>query len=421
MMRRAMLAAGLFSFMATSPGTATAANLPLAGDVLFALPPDAVARRVLGELPQLQIGALNQDLAGAERARLAAGSHEWVVRAGVAQRRAVLEQQRFREQELGAERAIRWFGKAAQDRALGEQGVALAAAQRADAWHEAGRALMDDWYAALQAQASVQRLAEQHALVAQLQGVAARRVKAGDGRALEELQAGTELRRFEALLEQARQDAALAQAQLAATYPHLPPPQLDTLPEPRAVQDAEPAQVDAILVDNHELELAQVEAAWHGMKAQRARSERMPDPVLGVRAGRERGGQERTVGITLSMALPGAARSAESDAAALRARMAAERVAQTTARVQLAARKAVSEQRHSYMIWDSLRAVAQQSARAAALMEKAYQAGESSLSDALLSRRQALDAALAAQSAQIVALAAGARVGLDAHALWALD
>ncbi len=411
----------LVLLLAAASVQAAAATLPVAGDVLFALPPEAVARRVLAGLPQLRIGALHNELASAERAKLNAGPGEWVVRGTLAQRRAVAEQQRFREQELAVERSVRWFGKAAQDRALGEQGVTVAEAQRADAWHEAGRTLMDDWYAALQAQASVAQLAEQQALVERLHAVAARRVKAGDGRALEESQAGTEVRRSEALLVQARQDAALALAQLAATYPQLPPPQLDTLPEPRPVIDADAVQLAAIMDDNHELELAQAEAQLHSMKARRAASDRMPDPTIGVTAGRERDGAERIIGITLSMPLPGAARSAESGAAAVRARMAAERVDQVKVRIQVAARKAVSEQRHSHQIWASLRDVALQSAREAALMEKAYQAGESTLSEALLSRRQAQGAALAAQSAQITALAAGARVSLDAHALWALD
>jgi hypothetical protein len=54
-------------------------------------------------------------------------------------------------------------------------------------------------------------------------------------------------------------------------------------------------------------------------------------------------------------------------------------------------------------------------------MERAYQAGECTLSEALLSRRQAHDATLAAQTAQIGALAAAARTELDAHTLWVAD
>lgn len=405
---------------AASAGHAQAARLALAGDLLYALPPEPVVRRTLDALPQLRLGALGNELAAAEQSRLNAGPHEWTVGAGASQRR-VEGEGRYREQELSAQRAIRWFGKAEQDRKIGEQGVSLAEAQRADAWHEACRVLMQDWYAALRTQATLQRLSEQHALVLQLKSAAERRVKAGDSPALEVMQADTELRRSEALLEQARQDVALASTLLATTYGHLPEPQLASLPEPQREADDMPAQVARITEDNHELALAQVEAQLYGLKARRAASERMPDPTLGIRTTRERDGQERTLGLTLSIPLGGAARSAETSAATVRARMADERVTQVKTKVQLDARRAVSEQRHSYQIWTSLRQVAEQSTRQAHLTERAYQSGESTLSDALLSRRQALDAALAAQTAQINALAAAARVQLDAHALWSID
>lgn len=399
---------------------ATGASLPLAGDLLYALPPEQAVRRTLESLPPLRLGTMEQELATAEQARLNAGTHEWTVRAGASQRR-VEGERRYREQELGLERGIRWFGKADQDRKIGEKGVTLAQAQRADAWHEACRTLMQDWYDALRALATVQRLAEQHALVQQLQAAAELRVKSGDSPALEVMQTGTELARSEVLLAQARHDATQALALLSTTYRQLPQPQLDRLPEPQGDQDDTPTRIARITDDNHELELAEVEAQFHALKARRAASERMPDPVLGIRSTRERDGQERTLGVSLSIPLGGAARTAEGDAVAVRARMAEERVSQVKTRVQLDAQRAVAAQRHTYQAWTSLRQVAQQSARQAQLMERAWQAGEASLSDALLSRRQALDTTLAAQTAQIAALAAAARVQLDAHALWTID
>jgi cobalt-zinc-cadmium efflux system outer membrane protein len=54
-------------------------------------------------------------------------------------------------------------------------------------------------------------------------------------------------------------------------------------------------------------------------------------------------------------------------------------------------------------------------------MMKAYQLGEATLPEALLTRRQAQDAALLAESAQVDALAAHARLLLDAHLLWSVD
>jgi cobalt-zinc-cadmium efflux system outer membrane protein len=415
---RAALAAALmapFAQVGAAPST-----LPLAGDVLYALPPEPVVRRVLETLPQLRLGSMNHQLAVAERDRLVAGPNEWVLRGGVA-RRSVVAGERYREEELGLERSVRWFGKATQDRAIGDKGMALAESQRTDAWHEAGRVLMQDWYAALSGQAAVQRLTEQHELVQRLKEVAERRVKAGDGAALDVMQADTELRRSAALLEQARLAAVQANTVLSTTYAGLPRPDVRALPEPRPVADASPDDLARLMDDNHELELAEVESEWEALRARRVASERMPDPTVGIRVARERAGEERTVGLSLSVPLPGALRSAEARAASLRAGMARERVQQTRLRVRLDAQRVLADQAHRYRLWIDLRDVAAQSARQAELMERAYQAGETTLAEALLSRRQALDAALSAQTAQIAALAAAARVQLDAHALWKID
>ena len=169
------------------------------------------------------------------------------------------------------------------------------------------------------------------------------------------------------------------------------------------------------------LELARTEADWLSLKASRAARERMPDPTIALRSTRERGGQERTYGVMLSIPLPGGARGAEHTAATLRAEMARERTEQVKAKVALAAEQAVNAQEASYRIWQGLAMAADRSRQQADLMEKAYQANECTIGEALLSRRLALDAALAALAGRIDALAAQARVQLDAHALWAFD
>jgi outer membrane protein TolC len=283
---------------------------------------------------------------------------------------------------------------------------------------------MQDWYEALRAQAALQLWQQQHALLTQLQSVAARRVRAGDAAALERMQADTELGRAAVQLEQARLLLRQALAQLTANYPALPLPtlpELAQLPEPPALPAGHLAQRAAITQDNHELELAEEESTWFRLKAERAASERMPDPTLTLRSTRERGGQERTLGLMLSIALPGGARTAEQGAAVVRAEMARERVSQVRTKVALAAEKVVSEQEAAFTMWAQLRELAAQQARQAELMDKAYQAGEGSISDVLQSRRLAQDAALAALAGRIQALAAQARVQLDAHALWSID
>ena len=385
-----------------------------------ALPPEAEVRRVLASLPALRQGVLNTQLAGAERDKLAAGPYEWTVRAG-ASRRTAPGAQRYLEQEVALERPLRWFGKASLDQALGEQGLAVARALHGDAWHEAGRALLRDWFDALRELAGVARLEEQLAVTQRLQSIAARRVQAGDGAALDLLQAETEQRRVLALLQQARQRSEQSLTLLAISYPGLPRPQADSLPLPQAGSEDASSWAERIVHDNHELQLAQAEADLYAMRASRLASDAMPDPTLALRAARERDGQERVFGVSLSFPLPGAGRAADRSAAAIKASMARERVAQTQLRVALAARRAASDSVHSHAIWTTLQEVQQQTIHQAELMQRAYQAGECTLAVALAGRRQALDAALTAQTAQIEALAAQARLQLDAHAIWSID
>jgi len=385
-----------------------------------ALPPEAEVRRVLASLPALRQGVLNTQLAGAERDKLAAGPYEWTVRAG-ASRRTAPGAERYLEQEVALERPLRWFGKASLDQALGEQGLAVARALHGDAWHEAGRALLRDWFDALRDLAGVARLEEQLAVTQRLQSIAARRVQAGDGAALDLLQAETEQRRVLALLQQARQRSEQTLTLLAISYPGLPRPQADSLPLPQAGSESAASWAERIVHDNHELQLAQAEADLYAMRASRLASDAMPDPTLALRAARERDGQERVFGVSLSFPLPGAGRTADRSAAAIKASMARERVAQTQLRVALAARRAASDSVHSHALWMTLQEVQQQTIRQAELMQRAYQAGECTLAVALAGRRQALDAALTAQTAQIEALAAQARLQLDAHAIWSID
>ena len=396
------------------------AGAQAAPGVLSALPPEAEVRRVLASLPALRQGGLNTQLAGAERDKLAAGPYEWTVRAG-ASRRTAPGAQRYLEQEVALERPLRWFGKASLDQALGEQGLAVARALHGDAWHEAGRALLRDWFDALRDLAGVARLEEQLAVTQRLQSIAARRVQAGDGAALDLLQADTEQRRVLALLQQARQRSEQSLTLLAISYPGLPRPQADSLPLPQADSESAASWTERIVHDNHELQLAQAEADLYAMRASRLASDAMPDPTLALRAARERDGQERVFGVSLSFPLPGAGRTADRSAAAIKASMARERVAQTQLRVALAARRAASDSVHSHAIWETLQEIQQQTMRQAELMQRAYQAGECTLAVALAGRRQALDAALTAQTAQIEALAAQARLQLDAHAIWSID
>lgn len=410
--------------LGTLPGLASAAVLASeiapADEALSVLPPDTAVRQTLARLPQLRASTLNMDLAASGRARLRAGPHEWAVRTGL-YRRTDEAGGRFNEQEVIVERPVRWFGKADKDAAIGDKGTVMAQAAYEDAWHEAGRALMKDWFDAVRELAATARLAEQQALTARLKNVAEKRFAAGDAAQIDALQADTENRRVAALAQQAQLRTDQALQLLSSTYPGLPQPRPGDLPTPPALQDSPTVWFDRITGDNHELTLARTEADLALLQAGRAASERMPDPTVGVRVARERSGRENIYGVVIAFPLPGAARSAEASSAALKAGMASERLAQTQVRVELAARRLIMEAGRSHEIWQTMERIGQQSQRQATTMMLAYELGEVTLAEALTTRRQAHDAALLAESAKIDALAAHARLLLDAHVLWSVD
>lgn len=391
-----------------------------AGDALSVLPPDAVVRQTLASLPQLRASTLNIDLAAASRAKLQAGPHEWSARAGL-YRRTDEAGDSYKEQEVVIERPLRWFGKAEKDAAIGDKGTLMARAAYEDAWHEAGRALMKDWFDALRELAATARLTEQQTLAARLRSIAEKRFDAGDAAQLDVLQADTESQRVAALVQQSALRADQALQLLAATYPGLPQPRVGALPAPPAPRESPAFWFDRITGDNHELTLARAEADLSLLQAGRAESERMPDPTVGVRVARERSGRENIYGVVIALPLPGAARSAEASSAALKAGIASERLAQTRVKVELAARRLVMEAERNHQIWQTMQRIAQQSQRQAVTMMSAYELGEVTLTEALNTRRQAHDAVLLAESAQLDALAAHAGLLLDAHLVWSVD
>ena len=384
------------------------------------LPPDEAVRQVLENLPQVRSSAMNIDLAGAGKAALAAGRHEWTARIANTRRSDELGD-RFNEQALTLERPVRWFGKARQDLAIGEKGVFMARAGYEDAWHEAGRGLMKDWFDALREMSGARKVAQQAEVTERLRAIAEKRVAAGEAPRLELLQADTESRRVGAMLQQAQLRQEQALQMLAAGYPGLPKPHITDLPVPAAPAQPDAFWFDKITGDNHELTLAQAEADLLLLQASRIASDRMPDPTIGLHAGRERSGREKLIGFSIAFTLPGAARSAESSSAALKAGMARERVTQMQTRIRSGAQRLITEHNRSYTLWETMQRISTQSQQQAGTMMFAYQLGEATLTDALNTRRQALDAALAAESAQIDALSAAARLQLDSHLLWSVD
>jgi len=390
------------------------------------LPPTAAVQQVLEQLPQVRAAGAAIALAQARSQRLQAGPHDWVAKAGI-DRRSEQSGPRYRESEIGLETALRWPAKVAADRQLGGVEERLGHIGYADAWHEAARALLADWFDVLREMRGAQLLQAQDTLMQQQLKVTQRRVDTGDAAALDLLAANAERARVQAQAARARAQTELRRHTLLGRYPGLADPAdlLAAAPDAWLAPPADGADtagasawVERILDDHHELERAQVRAEQARLQAERVRLERQPDATVGVRATRERGGQERVLGVYLSLPLGGAGRRADASAALAQADIADQDLAQTRQRVQADAWRTASEAQQTLATLASQRHALEQLEKSAALQERAYALGESPLVDLLLARRGALEARLAAETSALDALQARARLLLDAHRLW---
>lgn len=394
------------------------------------LPPEASVMQVLTQLPQVRAAGAGMALARARSQRLQAGPYDWVAKAGV-HRRSEQAGPRYREGEIGLETGMRWPAKVAADSQLGRVEERLGVAGHADAWHEAARGLLADWFDVLRELRGAQLLEAQDALMARQLRVTQRRVETGDAAALELLAVSAERARVQAQAGRGRAQAELRRGTLLQRYPGLADPadSLGADPDAWLVQaplpngagaDFSATWVQRILDDNHELERAQARAEQARLQAQRLQLERQPDATWGVRAARERGGQEQVLGVYLSLPLGGAGRAADAQAALAQADMAEHELAQARQRVQADAWRTASEAAQAQATLERQHHALRQLEKSAALQERAYALGESPLVDLLLAQRGALDARLVTETAALDALQARARLLLDAHRLWTL-
>lgn len=383
------------------------------------LPAAQAAAAALDNHPQVRAALARLRTAEAEHARQRAGPHEYGLRLAT-QRRNVRGGPDHTEWEAALERGLRLPGKAQLDERIGAAGVEEARERVGEARHEAARQLLGLWYAALQAKAEVRVWQDQVTLLeAEARNVRSR-IKAGDAARLQGLQAEAALAQAEAQLAQAQARARAALSELNRHFPELPTP-VEAAAEPSLPEGDADAWVAQTLAHNHELLAAQRAAERARLMAQRLAAERRPDPVLGLRYASEQGGEERILGLSLAIALPGEAKGAAARGQAAEAEALAE--AEAAIRRRLSAEAATHWLRASGAVeaYRRLAQAAEAAARHAGLTRRAHELGEVGLTEALLARRTLLEARLAAEQARLAANEAIARLLLDAHRLWPLD
>jgi outer membrane protein TolC len=385
------------------------------------LPPTAQVAQALRAHPMVRAAAAGVRAEEANRDRLVAGPHEFALRLASQRRQDRSVDQRYREHEVGIERAFRLPGKAARDAEIGAVGVTQARYAFGDAIHESGRQLLSRWFewqreaaAARDWQTQVGILRTQHAAVL-------KKVGAGETAKLEVLLSEAQLAQAEAQRAQAQTRRERAAVELRHYFPDIVLPERVPLLPPAGMTDAAAAfdrWRERILAENHELAVARSAAQRSRLEAGRLDADRLPDPTLGLTVGSERDGQERIVGLQITIPLSGAARAASARAGCADAEAAAARESLALAHAEAEARQTINTALSSYTQWQRLADVAQRMEENARLLEKAWRLGEGQFAELQIAHRQAIEARLAATQAQLDANEARYRLLLDAHELW---
>ena len=385
------------------------------------LPPPSSIASVLDNHLMVLNAASNLKLEQANQRKWSSGNYEFNLRAGSAQRNVSSTGQKLSEWDVALERPLRLFNKIAIDQEIGAANVAQAEFALGDARHEAGRTLLQLWFAWQREQAQANLWLNQIDIYKKQVDVVTKRVKAGDAAKMEINQAQVMVMQAIVSSQQAQLRAQLTGNTLRREFPTI---QLDDdlLPTtPEAIEQIYAYWEAHILLGNHELGMAQENHHIQQLLAQRSLADQIPDPAVGARYASEVGGSEKVAGVYVSIPLSFGQRNATTDIAAQQANIAADQLEFVQRRLKSDGNSTYRQAMNSYTNWQSAREAAAAMEHNALLVSKAYSLGEGSLNDSLAARRYALDASLAETLAQLDANESRYRLLLDSHQLWAAD
>ncbi len=382
------------------------------------LPPAELAVQALDAQPIVAAAIARVDAARAEGDALRIGPHE-ITAQGMMSRRTVDPGDRYTEYDATISRAFRLPGKAALDRRAGLLGVDIAENQMEDTRHQAALLLGNLWYDWLLA-AELHRNAGE--LVRNQQALAeaiGKRLKARDAAQLDLEQAEAALALAMAQAGDAAAARDRARALLAARFPDLPLPVEPPSILAPAVPTEDLARFQELIVGHsHEIGAASGHAERQDVLARRAKADRIADPSLGVRLFSERGGEEKGVGLSVSLPLGGGHRRALARQANAQAYAAQSDLVAVQRQIAGDAAADVAEYRSRESAWQASRAAVVRAERSAALATRGQQLGAIDLADRLYAERQANEA----RAQELAARAAAARLLLklriDSHTLW---
>lgn len=412
-----MKARWLLTVLVAATGAAYALGPPNAPGLL----PKETARPLLEQDPRVAAARAGLTTARHEAGILEQSPYEWTARAW-GQRRAVDAGPRYREWNVGIERTLRLPGKALADRAIGQATVDESRARYGEAIHESARELMALWLEWLTSERARALAAENLQSVLANLGAVDKRTRAGDASRLDLNLARAELAEQQRADNDARTQSSAAWARLSARFPGITRQSLPAQTPSAVLIGADESIWRArILAESDEIKITQTHLQIAQAQADRAQSERLPDPTLGVYTASEVGGRERLTGVSLSIPLPGGLRQSRQAKALAAVEIARSNVELKTREIETEVAAALVTARGTH----ESQQIANEGARAmqenAKLVQRAYSLGEGDLQSLLLARRQATAAANSALSAQMSALKAYYGLLIDAHLVWGLE
>lgn len=387
----------------------------------YLLPPTAEVRTALDAHPLVRAAQAQLGMAQAEQHRRDSGEYEFTLRGGSYEDYFFQTNgnEGYRDWEIALERPFRLPNKMWLDQEIGAEGVEQAESGLGDARHEAARTLLKLWFDCLREQAQVRQWQQQVDILTQQAAMTEKRIRAGDAPRMELNQVNAVLALARVSWQQASLRVEVAERELHRQFPSITLPADQPASEPSPIVEPLAYWRDIILKHNHELEMMQAAQRKQEKLAQRARADTLPDPTLGVRYASQLNGNQRISGVYFSIPLPSGARTAAAETTQHSAALAAGQTTATLARLEADIHTAYTEAVRNYQIWQLAREATLALQQNAELTARAYNLGELSLAETLIARRQALDAQLTANLAQLDAHQARYRLLLDAHQLWA--
>ena len=393
---------------------ATSAERPTPPD----LPPTELARLWIDQDAAVVEARRSLDAATHGAAALRASPYEWTGRA-TAQRRRYDSGGNSNEWSAALERTIRIGGKSEIDRQLGDAELAIAQATIGEARRDSARALMELWLSVLAATRQHELLTEQLGFAQANHKAVETRRRAGDASQLDVNVARADLLEMQRQVIAARTSETKAKARLAARFPtavYEPRP----LAEPAELEMAQAEWRERILSRSDSIRIARALFGKAELTAARAKADRIPDPTVGVYTASEAFRNERIVGLSFSIPLSGTYRSERMQQALREAEAARARVERQLRNKEIETAEAYVEAIGARERWRLALQGILTTRESARLTQRAYALGEADLQTLLLARRQALDAANAAESARVEALRWQYQLLVDAHLIWGL-